>query len=80
MQIERILDDYRAGSADKRMSLFLHYRELRDEFASIEQSDPADIVTASLAERHGRLQRLIRLVRETFTRMSPGGSPDRAES
>lgn len=80
MQIERILDDYRAGSADKRMSLFLCYRELRDEFACIEQSDPGDLFSARFAERHGRLWRLFRLLREKLTRMSHGGSPDRAES
>jgi hypothetical protein len=80
MQLERILDEYRTGSADKRLSLFLCYRELREEFACIEQSDSADLFTASFSERHSRLWMLIRLVRETFTRMRPGGSPDRAES
>lgn len=80
MQIEHILDDYRTGSVDKRMSLFLCYRELRDEFARIEQSDPSDMFAESFAEKHGRLRRLIRLLRERFPRMSPGGSPERAES
>lgn len=37
MEIERILDDYRNGDEDKRLSLFLTYRELRDEFAVIDQ-------------------------------------------
>lgn len=80
MRINEILDEYRRGNADKRMSMFLCYRELRDEFTCIEQSDPGDLFTASFSERHGRLWMLIHLVRKTFTRMGPGGAPDRAES
>lgn len=35
--IERILDAYRNGDEDKRLGLFLGFRELRDEFSRIEQ-------------------------------------------
>ncbi len=37
MDINRILEAYRHGDEDKRLSLFLGYRELRDEFSRIEQ-------------------------------------------
>ncbi len=37
MEIEKILDDYRNGDEDKRLSLFLTYRELRDDFTRIDQ-------------------------------------------
>ncbi len=37
MDIDRILDAYRNGDEDTRLSLFLGYRELRDEFSCIEQ-------------------------------------------
>ncbi len=37
MDVNRILDAYREGDEDKRLSLFLGYRELRDEFSRIEQ-------------------------------------------
>ncbi len=37
MDIDRVLDDYRNGNEDKRISLFLSYRDLRDAFSRIEQ-------------------------------------------
>jgi hypothetical protein len=37
MNIEKALDEYRNGDDSKRLSLFLAYRELRDQFSSIEQ-------------------------------------------
>lgn len=37
MDIERILDAYRNGDEDKQLSLFLGFRELRDEFSRIER-------------------------------------------
>jgi hypothetical protein len=43
MEIEDILDAYRKGNADSRVSLFLHYRDLRDRFERIEQEVPLDI-------------------------------------
>jgi len=43
MESDQVLDEYRNGDADKRMSLFLYYRDLRDEFNRIEQDDPLDL-------------------------------------
>lgn len=39
MEIDKVLDSYRAGDENKRLSLFLGYRELRDQFEKIEQED-----------------------------------------
>ena len=39
MKIDQVLDEYRQGDADKRMSLFLYYRELRVAFTRIEQDN-----------------------------------------
>ena len=47
MEIDMVLDAYRAGDENKRMSLFLEYRDLRDLFEQIEQeSDHEDFVIA----------------------------------
>ncbi len=40
MDINQVLDAYRSGDEDKRLSLFLGYRELREEFSRIEQERP----------------------------------------
>jgi hypothetical protein len=37
MDSEQVLDAYRNGDEDIRLSLFLAYRDLRDEFGRIEQ-------------------------------------------
>ncbi len=37
MDIDKILFDYCNGDENKRISLFLAYRDLREEFSSIEQ-------------------------------------------
>jgi len=51
MKIDQVLEEYRQGDADRRMSLFLYYRDLRDAFICIEQNDPADLfVGASTPE------------------------------
>lgn len=42
MEIEDVLNEYRQGSTDRRMSLFLFYREHRNDFARIEQESPTD--------------------------------------
>ncbi|HWR72540.1 MAG TPA: hypothetical protein VN604_05190 [Nitrospirota bacterium] len=43
MNIEQILDDYRCGDESKRLSLFLAYRDLREQFNRIEdESSPDD--------------------------------------
>ncbi len=47
MDIEKVLDAYRAGDANKRLSLFMGYRDLRDQFEQIEQeSEHEDFVIA----------------------------------
>lgn len=43
MKIDLVLDEYRKGDADKRMSLFLYYCGLRDAFENIERDDPMDL-------------------------------------
>ena len=45
MNIEKVLEDYRNGDDGKRLSLFLAYRELRDQFSSIEQESSHDDFT-----------------------------------
>lgn len=42
MNIEKVLEEYRDGDDSKRLSLFLAYRELRDQFSSIEQESSHD--------------------------------------
>jgi hypothetical protein len=37
MDTEKVLDEYRNGDDGKRLSLFLTYRELRDQFCTIDQ-------------------------------------------
>jgi len=37
MERELVVDDYRSSDADKRLALFLHYRDLRGEFVLIEE-------------------------------------------
>ncbi len=37
MEREQVLCEYRQADADKRLSLFLSYRELREEFSDIDQ-------------------------------------------
>ena len=39
MKIDQVLEEYRQGDPDKRLSLFLYYRDLRDEFSCIDQDD-----------------------------------------
>jgi len=45
MDIEKLLEEYRDGDDGKRLSLFLTYRELRDQFDSIEQESSHDDFT-----------------------------------
>ena len=45
MNIEKALEEYRNGDDSKRLSLFLAYRELRDQFESIEQESSHDDFT-----------------------------------
>ncbi len=45
MNMEKVLEEYRDGDDSKRLSLFLAYRELRDQFSSIEQESSHDDFT-----------------------------------
>ena len=45
MNTEKVLEEYRDGDDSKRLSLFLAYRELRDQFSSIEQESSHDDFT-----------------------------------
>jgi len=36
MEKEQVLQDYRTGDAEKRLSLFLYHRDLRSEFSCID--------------------------------------------
>ena len=38
MDIEKVLNEYRNGDESKRLSLFLAYRELREQFEQIEEA------------------------------------------
>ena len=49
MDRDRILDEYRNGDQDKRMSLFLYYRELREEFNDVEQESPPNLYSIQQA-------------------------------
>ena len=65
MNTDQVLDEYRKGNADKRMSLFLYHRELRDEFACIEEDDPADLSAAYRAPepvRQGMVSKFLLLL------------------
>jgi hypothetical protein len=42
MEIEQVLNEYRNGDEDKRLCLFLTYRELRDELSCIDQDGAVD--------------------------------------
>lgn len=55
MKIDQVLNEYRRGDADKRMSLCLYYREFRDEFSGIELADPMDLETSRLGPPLRRL-------------------------
>ena len=42
METIKVLEEYRNGDDNKRLSLFLAYRELREQFSSIEQESSHD--------------------------------------
>jgi hypothetical protein len=45
MDSAKVLEEYRIGDDAKRMSLFLAYRELREQFSGIEQESSHDDFT-----------------------------------
>jgi hypothetical protein len=56
MNIDEVLDEYRKGDADKRIGLFLYYRELRDAFERVEQNDPLELFPVRKEPRSVELQ------------------------
>ncbi|HTG02132.1 MAG TPA: hypothetical protein VK654_16235 [Nitrospirota bacterium] len=42
MDVLKVLEEYRNGDEGKRLSLFMAYRELRDQFAMIEEETSHD--------------------------------------
>ena len=55
MDIEKVLDEYLHGDENKRMRLFLAFRDLRDSFIRIEQEvHPADrsVIRFPWSRRH----------------------------
>ena len=61
MKIETVLDEYRTGDEDKRLCLFLTYREFREEFSRIDQDKAVDhaAILWSPAFIHGRMMQTI---------------------
>ncbi len=45
MDTEKVLEEYQNGDDGRRMSLFLTYRELREQFCSIEHESSHDDFT-----------------------------------
>ncbi len=39
METEQILSDYRDGDLDKRLRMFLAYRDLREQFSTIDDDN-----------------------------------------
>lgn len=69
MKIDLVLDEYRKGDADKRMSLFLYHRELRDAFERIEQDDPLDLREVRQASPPAK-RNLFHMIRSRFRNRS----------
>ncbi len=57
-----VLNEYRRGDADKRIAMYLFYREFRDRFSCIEQDDPTELDTLQLESSPRRLLSAMRRV------------------
>ena len=53
--INKILDEYRNADFEKRLYYSLSYRELRDEFLDIDQSDTSEEFSANPIKNDFRL-------------------------
>ncbi len=51
MDIERVIRDYRTGNEDRRIILFLAYRDLRAEFSDIEQEPDGTVENHKAARK-----------------------------
>jgi len=54
MHREQVLQDYRDGDAEKRLSLFLYYRDLRKEFSCIDGEQELERSQGPWAPMHHR--------------------------
>jgi len=83
MQTDRVLEAYRQGDADKRMSLFLYHRDLRDAFLCIEQDDPIDLLAGSrkpVPAKESMVRRFLIMLRTRSWPLRSRVSGGRAES
>lgn len=74
MEIEKVLDDYRNGDEDKRLCLFLTYREFRDELSRLDQKKAVaqSAILWSPAFIYGKMmQMLVSLFSKGFRRSKP---------
>lgn len=81
MKVDQVIDEYRKGNADKQMSMFLYYRELRDEFACIEQDDTEvhpEACQTSEPLRKSMVQRVLFMLRTRSCCLRSRTSTDRA--
>jgi hypothetical protein len=62
MKVDQVLNEYRRGGADKRMSLFLYHCELRDAFERIERDDPMDLQEVLVGGKEGKKKRRMSLM------------------
>jgi hypothetical protein len=78
MEIIHILNEYRRGDADKRVSLFLYHQGLRDAFDSIERDHPMDLFTVQETPRHteqGSFRTFIVMLRERLSHLGSRHHP-----
>jgi hypothetical protein len=81
MKIDQVLDEYRQGDPDKRLSLFLYHRDLRDEFSCIEQDDRpacAESLQTAGPPRKTMVQRVLFMLRNRSCRLRSRTSVHRA--
>ncbi len=52
MDIDRVIRDYRTGNEDKRIILFLAYRDLRAEFSDIQQEPDGTVNNPGIWKRY----------------------------
>ena len=82
MEIDRVLEEYRTGDADKRMSLYLYHRGLRDAFDTIEQEDPLDpfaVRSIAVHDAQRPIHAFIAILRGYVSRFGPQASIERTK-
>jgi hypothetical protein len=71
MEFDEALDEYRNGDADKRLSLFLTYRDLRDEFSRIDREkavDESPIILSPTSIHGDMIHTIVTYLSRGFTR------------